>query len=797
MRHELRALRRQPGFVTAVVATLALGIGLNTAIFAVVNTLLFRPPPAVRGDGLYWVVSGSRKPGGPAGHLTYEDYADIRSLGGVVVDAAAFQDAPVSLSAGGQAIRATGQIVTTNFFDVIGVRPSIGRAWRPGEDRSPSAVVSHGIWQRLFSGDPAVVGRTVVINGEVCTVAGVAPQGFGGLDPLMPADVWVPIGMHARVVPDVSEPFGRSAFWLRAVARLAPSVPASRAAAALTVVADNIARSHPASHEGLRLGLRPVRGVPPSDRSEVTALSALLLGITLCVLFIASANIANLTLIRNVARRREIGVRLALGAGRGRVLRQLVTESLILAGCGAAAGLLVAMWATDLLMWLVNAPLASGFTPDARVLAFVAAAALAAAALFGLAPAWRASRADVARELNAAAIGVGGSPRVQRALVAGQLAISLVLLASAGSLVRGLAAARTVDVGFATTDRVSVAFHLGLQGYDVTRAAAFYRRLLEDARAVAGVRSASLATVVPMSGRVYFTDLTLPDRPADPDEAPLMVAYNHVWPHFFETLGIPVVRGRALDERDLTSPPAAAVVSEEAARRFWPDREPLGQRFRLQGPDGPALEVVGVARDLLLDEFTEQPRPYVYLPPAAEPGETALVAWVTGDRGSVLRALSRRVAELDPNLPMEGRTIEDHLRDRMDGERGLTTLLGISAALALALAAFGLYGAMAFTVTRRTREIGLRMALGADRVQVRRQFLREGLRLGALGAAIGLPPAIGVTVLLAGTLVGVGPVEPLPLAGAALLLAVVTLAAGLVPAQRASRVDPMLALRCE
>jgi len=276
-----------------------------------------------------------------------------------------------------------------------------------------------------------------------------------------------------------------------------------------------------------------------------------------------------------------------------------------------------------------------------------------------------------------------------------------------------------------------------------------------------------------------------------------MVAYNHVWPRFFETLDIPLVRGRPLDERDLTSPPAAAVVSEETVRRFWPDREPLGQRFRLQGPDGPVLEVVGVARDVLLDEFTERPRPYVYLPPEAAPGETALVAWVAGDRGSALRALSYRVAELDPNLPIEARTIEDHLRDRMDGERGLTRLLGISAALAVTLAAFGLYGVMAFAVTRRTREIGLRMALGADRADVGRQFLREGLRLGALGAAIGLLPAIGVSALLAGALVGVGPVEPLPLAGAALLLAAVTVAAGLVPARRASRVDPMLALRCE
>jgi predicted permease len=800
LRFALRLLRRGPGFAAIAIATLALGVGLNSAVFGIVNVLLFRGPAVSDPDRLVWMVSASTEPGGRReGPVTYPDYLDFRARRDVVTDALAYIDMPVALGDGRQAVRIAGQLATANMFQVLGVSPAVGPGFRGDEDRAPGAasvaVIGDALWRRMFGGDPAVVGRAVTINGHPFTIAGVAPARFIGPDVFTRAEIWVPFMMHEQVVLHGGR--GRGDYWLRAIARLAPAVSIERAEATLHGVASAIASAYPDSHDDVTVALSPVGGAGPHEREAVATISALLLGVTGVVLLIACANVANLLLARGASRQREIGVRLALGASRGRVVRQLLAESALLAVGGGAAGLLLALWGADALVRFAAVPIETPLIPDGRVLAFTTATALATALLFGLAPALRASRTDLVPSLKEGDPGSGRAraSRLQRALVVGQLALSLVLLAGAGLLIRSLLEAHAVDVGFGVENRVTVGFDLALQGYSADKARAFSRDLLARARALPGVRAASLGTVVPMGGRVYFTDLRLSGRPVDPDGRQEIIAYNHVWPGFFETLDIEIVRGRTLLDSDMTGTPRVAVVSEAMAQRYWPSDDAIGRRFALGR--GPEVEIVGVARDVLLDEYLETARPYAYLPHAGEAGDLTLVVWsATG--GNIAPLVVAALKALDPNLPIVGpRTIEEHLADRMDGERALSKLLGVAGTLALVLAALGLYGIVAYTVARRTREIGVRIALGAEAHDVVRLFVAEGLRLSLAGVLLGLLPAVAVTYLLRGMLVGIGVGDPPTLAACALILGAVAAAASLAPSWRAARVDPTVALRAE
>jgi predicted permease len=799
--YAVRSLSRNLWFFAVAVITLALGIGLNMSVFGIVNVLLFRPPPVENPHELVWISSASTKPDGPRGNMTYPDVDDMRSLP-VATGVMAFGHVQANVAHAGRAERLDGQIVTGDYFRVLGIRPHRGRLIAPENDKpgEAAAVLSFGLWQRMFGGRDDAVGAGIHINGAPFTISGIAPRGFRGPDVFSHSDVWVPIAASRPVNPDLTEPMARTSWWLRSIARLGPDVSHSEASAAFKARAAAIALAFPASHDGFTLRLDALGGAPPGDQEQARPLAAMLLAATMIVLLIACANVANLLLVQGVARGREIAIRAALGASRGRLMRQHLAESAVLAACGGGLGLLLSMWSTELLLRLAGVPLEVDLSPDRRVLAFAAGVSLLTGVLFGVAPALRGAGTLPAGSLKSEQGSSDARPRsrLQGALVAAQVALSLVLLITAGLFLKSLANARTVDVGFDARGRVSLSFNLRMHGYTNERATAFHQALLERVRSVPGIRSATLATLVPLGGRVWVSDLTLPDRPSDPDARRERVSVNHVWPEFFSTLGIPLVAGRALDDRDMGPQASTAVISETMARNHWPGRSPLGQRFSIEGARGPFVEVVGVARDTVTDELTERPWAAAYLPRRRDGDDIALLAHAEIPSGDALQALEGQVRALDATVAVfQPRTLQQHIAERMDGERALSRMLSVIGLLALVLAAIGLYGVVAYTVVRRTREIGVRVALGAQPGDVVRLFVADASRLALLGVAAGLLPAIGVSALLAGSLVGVSVADPVATGGVMALLASVTIVAAYLPARRASRVDPLAALRTE
>jgi predicted permease len=583
------------------------------------------------------------------------------------------------------------------------------------------------------------------------------------------------------------------------MARLAPGVSVAQAQAAVGGIASSIALAHVDTHDQFAVRLTPARGAGPHDRGAVSAV-ALLPAVPFMILLIACANVAGLLLSRGIGRAREIAVRIALGATRGQIVRQLLAESLLLSLLGCAGSLLVLLWGPDLLIRLIGAPLTGDLSPDARVILFTVALSVLTAVLFGLAPALRAASGAAPASLRggAGASDTRRSTRLQRVLVTGQLALSLVLLSASGLFLQSLIEASRADVGFQTEGRVTLSFDLKMQRYSPERASAFYRTLMERVSALPGIRSASYASYIPLGGRVSFSPVYPASGPVDSGERLPTAGINAVSPGFFETFQLPMVRGRSLDARDAASGAGTAVVNETFARRIFPDGDVIGQRFRLEGPNRPVREIVGVTRDVIIDEFGEQPRPFVYVPHDRRAEEVSLMAWASIDAGSALRMLERTVHEIDPAVAVfEPRTMDQHLANRMDGERGLSRLFAVAGGLSVTLAAFGLYGVIAYTVARRTREIGVRMALGARAEDVARLFIVDGARVALLGLAAGALPAVGVGILLSGALFGVHPADVRALGAAAVVLGGAAVLASYLPARRVMRVDPLIALRIE
>lgn len=800
MRYAIRSLLRQPIFALTAMATLAVGIGLNVALFGIFNAMLFRPLPVHEPGRLVSILSASTRPDGPQGHLTYPDFEALRARRDVLADAFAFTQVPLGVSASGQALRAKGQIVSANMFDVLGIRAVHGRVFSAAETHAPVVVLSHDLWLRLFGGDPGTIGRPLVINGRSCTVIGVAPRGFYGPDRFEPAEVWIPLGLYSLAFPGQPDMLSADNWWLTGVGRLADGVKVAAAQAVLGGVGQALAQSQPESHEGFVVRVTAYHGGDEQSRGGVIPVAALVLAVTICVLLIACANVAALLLSRTASRQREIGIRLAMGATRVDLTRQFMAESLVLSAGAALAGLIGAMWGMEAMVRFADIPATLESTPDWRVGLFTIVVSLVAAIAFGLMPALRAAALPLVPSLRAEP---GGDTRprnsgLQRALVIGQLAASLVLLAAAGILVRGLSAAWTTDVGFAYENRVSVSTDLRLVNYDDERARTFLDRVIAQVRALPGMEGATLAHLVPFGGRVFVYQATVPSRMNAASAHTERVSINHVWTGFFRTMKIPILRGRDFTEADLQGGADAAIVSETMARRVWADTDPIGQRFSIDGPNGPFRTVVGVARDVQIDEFTERPWSAAWLPHSGGAEEVVILAASPRPASQVLQEIERIIHGLDANVPVYlPRPLSAYVAERLDGERALSKLLAICGVLATTLAALGLYGITAFGVTRRTREIGVRMALGANQRDVVGMFVREGLRLAMRGTLWGLLPAVAATYSLAGLFVGVFPVDLLTLTGSIILLTSVTLAAAYLPARRAARLDPVLALRTE
>jgi predicted permease len=803
VRYAARGLLARPGFTAVAVLTLALGIGANTTVFCWAKSLLLQPLPGVpEQDRLALLITTSALDDPRS--TSYPDYVDLRDRNETLAGLVAFDMAPLSWTAADQTERVWGCLVSGNAFEVLGIRAALGRTFLPEEDRTPGAapvaVVSFGFWKRRLGGDPAVIGSKARFNGHDFTIVGVAPEGFAGPFVGLSFDVWIPMMMQTRVVPG-DRLAQRGHRWLEVLARLRPGVELQQAQAALDNTARQLAREHPETNAGQGARLLPMWRSPWGAPEIFRPVLAVLMGVVGLVLLIACANVANLILARSAGRAREIAIRLSVGASRGRLMRQLLTESLLLAGLGGAAGLFLALWSSGLIeAFLPPTHLPVGVAPVVGGREFLFALGLTGltGVVFGLAPALQATRPDVASALKDEAGGglAGGRhrSRLRSALVVAQVALSLLLLVSAGLFLRSLYNAHAVDPGFDPKGLFLGSVDLLPNGYDEARGLAFYRGLLQRVEALPQVRSASLARRVPLGfdGR-SDTTVSIEGYEPGPHEE-LNLEYNTVGPRYFETMGIPLEAGRDFTAQDGPEAERVAIVNDAFVRRYWPEVEPLGRRIRAGGR---WLKVVGVIRSIRQHSLGEAPYPFLYWPLLQDWRPAAVLHVRASAEPAVLFAdLRHEVQRLDANLPLfDLKPMSEHFRIAVFTQRMSGTLLALFGLLALALAAVGIYGVMAYSVSLRTHEIGLRMALGAQAQDVLRLVVGQGLRLTLLGVAIGLAGALGVTRLVRGQLLGVSPTDPATFVAVALLLGAVALLASYLPAQRAARLDPLVALR--
>lgn len=795
-----RMFIRRPGFTAVAVLILGLGIGANATIFSWVESILLNPLSGVAAQDRLVVVRGVA--GGRDNlSMSYPNFVDLRA-GRVdgLTDVMAFRLVAMNARTIGEPVRVFGELVTPNFFQVLGVSPILGRTFREDEGttpgREPVVVVSHAFWSRTLASDPNAIGRTITVNGLALTVIGVTPPAFHGSVSGLALDLFVPMSLQRSFMAgDRFTQRGNS--WLQVYGRLDEAAPYSRAQAGLEVAGRRLAAMFPESNKGrdLRAGRLSEDGASGLLMPVMTTL----MGVVGLVLLIACANLAGLLLARAAGRQREVAIRLAVGASRGRVVRQLLVENLLVAAAGGAAGLLMARWTSGLLRLFVPPtpyPITFDASLSSAVVGFAVALTAITAIVSGLLPALRGSRADVAVALKASAptTSGGGRARLRQALVVSQIALSMLLLVCAALFVRSLTNAQSMDTGYSTRQGFVGSIDLLAGGYDKARGLAFFEALRSRLAAVPGVDRVSLATTMPLdigSGSDMAVDV---DGYVPREGEPMNVYYTRVGPDYFDTLGVTIVKGRGITPRDAESQPLVAVINETMARRYFQGRDPIGGVLRFgSGP----VTVVGVARDGKYQQLTEAPRSYLYLPVLQNyRPDTLVLVRTAGDPAAVLGAVQREIRALDPNLPLfDVRTIAEHREISMFLPKMASTLLGLFGALALVLAVVGLYGVIAYTVAQRTQEIGVRVALGAARNDVAWLVLGQGLRLAGIGLVVGLLLAFGAGQLLARQLVGVSPADPVSFGVTALLLVVVAALASAIPARRAATLDPLVALR--
>ena len=812
VRYALRLLARSPGFTAVALLSLGLGIGANTAVFSLVNAVILRPMPVEDADSLVAIyTTDERNPGTiPVSHLNFEDLRDQNTaLSGM----AAMSFGQVNyLPDDGESSQEPIQLVSGNYFDLMGVRMALGRGFRAEEDGAPGAhpvaVLSWAFWQRELGGSEDVLGRTITLNRTPFTVVGVTARTFTGTFPFGPS-LWVPMAMHDVAQPEMQWYGQRRGLFLFPVGRLREGVTVEQARASLRAVMANLEREYPVDNAGRSADLQPLveARINPGGQGQLLTLSRLLLATVGLVLLIACANIANLLLARASRRRRELAVRLAIGASRWRLVRQLLTESVILAVAGGALGLLLANWLASTLVTMPNLlPLPldeTGLVLDPRVLAFTLAVSVATGLIFGLVPALEASRSDVVGAIKQESLAGGeGRAWLRKGLVAGQVALSVVSLVAAGLFLRSLSATVRIDPGFATGEVATLSVNLGREGYDEARGSLFYRQLVEHAGALPGVVTASMAQSVPLGTAGFLRSVYLDSSDATEMDR-RFVNVNYVSPGYFGTTDIPLLRGRDFDGRDTSGAPPVAIVNEAMARQFWPDGDALGQRFRFFGEDE-ATEVVGVVRNSKVNALAEDPPVAVAYEPLYQDYQpfASLLVRTDGPAGPVASSLRGAVAAIDPALAvLNVTTLEDQVRQSLTGQQTLTAVVGLLGGVALLLATMGLYGIASFWVGQRTREIGLRMALGAKPAGMLALVMRQAMLVVAIGLAAGLAVAVGVGTLVRAQvqamLVDVSPTDAGTYAGTAVVLCLVALLACLVPARRAARIDPVTALKQE
>ena len=822
--YALRLLRKNPAFSTVAVLSLALGIGANTAIFGLINSLLFKSLPVRDPQSLLFLAKKTDR--GLDTFFYYQTYRRLAQKQGFLQEIAAYGErARMNVSVDGESESIMGQLVSGNYYSVLGIAPMAGRLLTPDDDRVPGAhplaVLSHAYWQRRFGKAGSVIGKSILIDGTPFTIIGIAPAGFRGLQVGDAPEISVPITMQPQVMPDRENWLGQprnTVDWLTLFGRLKTGVPAATATAGLHVLFQNIQRQL-ADEIGLgkatwrqewveaKLVLAPGGAGLSYLRRQYREVLFVLMGVVGLVLLIACANVANLLMARAAARRREIALRLAIGATRARLIRQLLVESVLLSGMGGALGIALSYWASSLLLrFLSTGPAAVhlDLSPDWRVLGFTAAVSMITGVLFGLVPSIRGATLDLAPALKEGGRAASPPQRFARALCVAQFALSLVLLMGAGLLVRTLQHLAAIDSGF-PRDRV---YTVGLSprgsdqknGPNGPRLNRMYLDLLERVRAIPGVAAASLAGEPPVArgyGRPYATQ----------DGRKFVAFQNQIYPGYFAALGSSIVNGRDFGRADMVEgAPLVAVVNQTLARKVFPGENPLGKTIVCSGrvsmgETGSPCEIIGVARDLPYATLKSEPESAVYMTFLQCPtgrGQMELIVRASGDGANVAAQMRREVAGIDPHLPaFVIRTLAMEIDAELMRERLLTLISLVFGALAAMLAAIGLYGVVAYSVGRRVQEIGVRMAMGAQPGRVLRQILGETLSLAAAGILFGVPVTLAATRLLSGFLYGVRPGDPPVLAASAGFLLSAAVLAGWIPAHRASRIDPVTALRDE
>jgi putative ABC transport system permease protein len=789
LRFGARSMLRTPGFTAVALIALALGIGANTAIFSVVNAVLLRPLAYRDPDRLVTVLHDGTNPVAPANYFDWRDQS--RSFESM----AAAEFWTPNLSGFDPPEHLWGLRMTQNLLPMLGVEPLLGRVFAPGEDQKGAeheVVLSYRLWQRRFAGDRKVLGRAMTLNGETYTVIGVMPREFQ-FAPFWAThtELWAPLPLAARAQD-------RGGSSLRIFARLARGAALGQARSAIAAVTARLEAQFPGTN-------RRVRVTPLKENvvGRVEAPMMVLLGAVGFVLLIACANIAHMLLARAAGRQREIALRAAIGAGRARIVRQFLAESLLLASAGAAIGLALAVWGTRLLVAFSppEIPRLETVAFDTRAVLFLAAVTLLAAIAFGLAPAVQASWINLAASLKEGSRGSGesfGRNRLRSLLVASEFALALMLLVTAGLMIRSFRALASVDPGFDARHVLSMVVSVqGSPEAEPARRGLFYRQLLERVRALPGVDSAGAINHLPLAGDLWGLPFMIEGRPRPrPGESPGGV-YRIAMPGYFRAMRLPILRGREILDSDDASAPGAAMINERAAARYWPDEDALGKRISYD--DGKSwFSIVGIVKNAKQSGWTEEIRPEVYLSAKAPPSYITLAVRASGDAASLTNAVKSAVWSFDRNLPIsEVLTMEGVVADANAEPRFEMLLLGLFAGLALVLAAVGIYGVMSYSVSRRTHEIGVRISLGASRADVLRLVMRRGLTLALAGSAAGAAGALMLSRLMTKLLFGVKPTDPLTFGAVAVVLTGVALIATYVPARRATRVDPMTALRAE
>jgi predicted permease len=808
--YTFRRLSRSRGFALAVIVSIGLGIAANATIFSMVSRFVLRP--ASVGDpssllNLHTLHDGDQC----CNNFPEPVFKDVRDQAKSFSGVAAYNElVPASIGGSGEPERVWGQAASANFFEVLQIPMTVGRGFASSEENQQVIVLSHRLWERRFASDPAIAGKTITLSGHPYTVVGIAPAGFRGIDLILDAEFWVPLGHVTDLVTNLSERNSRNMHWLAVIARLQPGVTRDQAAAELATLAKRLAISYPATDKGNNFRFEQAGSLPPRDKSSVLLFLAALSVVVLLVLCIACANVANLLLAQTVGRQREMAIRLALGSTRGRILRQMILESVLLALGGGLLGVLLSLWATQALSTFrlpAPVPLDLTLSVDWRVLALTFGLSVGAGLLFGIVPAWAASRPMLSNALKGEdpLARPGRRLTLRNILIVGQIAMCVVLLTATGLFLRSLQQAANIDIGFRSNGIISLQVDPRVNGYTAERTVQFLSEVRQRTASIPGVTSVVATDSIPLNGGNRsdgFRALVQPKSgTTTPERSAPSVELYMATPGYFEVLGIPRLAGRDFSNETATTGPKAAVVNLAFAQKIFGTENPIGQS--VEG-GGITYQIIGVVGNIKARSIGEETRPVLFRSldqtvsyDSAFMGYTVLIR-SDANPTQIVNAVRNQIRALDPAMAVYNiQTMQEHLRDAFFLPRLAATLFGVFGAIGLILAAVGLYGVMSYSVSRRTREIGIRMALGAQARQVQQLILRQGMWLAAIAVVLGLPAAFALSKLFTSVLYGIHNDDPVIYVAVPIFLVGTALLACWLPARRAARVDPQIVLRCE